>query len=135
MKPNERDPVADRLFGGLEPPEPPRMLRGVVLTRARKHLQMGTHPDVWSRLWNHRGLRLAWAAAVVLLLTGHILATPSGVLHSRSVDPSLFAEQRVDEYLVGLLRPIRISENVQPMVGLVADSDDLTELDLKGNPS
>jgi len=135
MKPDEKDSVADRFFDGLEPPEPPLQLRSRTLAVARERLAGKASLDVWSRIWNHREIRLAWAASVVLLLAGHLLATLFPIGTVSTVDPALVADNRVDEYLVGLLRPIRISENVQPMVGLVAESDDLTELDLKGNQS
>jgi hypothetical protein len=135
MKPHERDPVADRLLRGLEPPQPPPALRAKTLAAARDWIAIGAAPDVWSRIWNHHRLRMAWAASVVLLLAGHVLVTLSPVGPMATVDPALVADNGVDEYIIGMLRPIRISENVQPMVGLVADSDDLTALDLKGNPS
>jgi hypothetical protein len=48
------------------------------------------------------------------------------------VDPALVAENGVDEHLVEMLRPIRIIDNVQPMVGLFASGSSLTELDLEG---
>jgi len=97
---------------------------------------MGTEsPDLWSRIWNQRGLRLAWAAAVVLLLAGHVLFIPGNGVGSDLVDPGLVAENRLDEHFVDLLRPIRISENAKPIVGLFALAGDPTNLDTKGNPS
>ena len=134
MTPDDRDPMDERLFGGLEPPRPPTDLRSRVISAARQH--MGTEsPDLWSRIWNQRGLRLAWAAAVVLLLAGHVLFIPGNGVGSDLVDPGLVAENRLDEHFVDLLRPIRISENVKPIVGLFALAGDPTNLDTKGNPS
>jgi hypothetical protein len=43
------------------------------------------------------------------------------------------AEYRVDEYMAGMLRPVRISENVQPLVGLFAEAEIPIELVLEGN--
>jgi len=106
MKPDERDAVVEQLMDGLEPPQP-----------------------------HHRGIRLAWAAAVVLLVAGHALFVPGTGNGIRSIDPALIAEHRVDEYLVEMLRPTRISDNVQPIVGLFAASNGLAEIDLEGNPS
>jgi hypothetical protein len=133
MKPDDRDPIVDRLMEGLEPPQPPPELRSRTLAAAREQLAADAAPDAWSRIWNHRGMRLAWAATVAVLLAGHVLATylPLGPLGS--VDPALMAEYRVDEDLVDLLRPIRISESVQPMVGLLANTDSPIEFDLEGN--
>ena len=135
MKPNERDPVAEQLFGGLEPPEPPRRLRGAVLAGARKRLQTGTHADVWSRIWNHPGFRLGWAAAVILLVLGHVLVVPiKGAIRSASIR-ELVAEQRADFEVLELVRPVRISEDVQPVVGLFAAASVSDDLETKGDNS
>jgi hypothetical protein len=53
----------------------------------------------------------------------------------RPIDPALTAENRVDDYLVEMLRPTRISDNVQPIVGLFASANGLTDIDVEGNPS
>jgi len=135
MKPDDRDPVVDRLMEGLEPPQPPPELRSRTLAAARARLAGEAAPDIWSRIWRHRGLRLAWASTVVMLLAGHVLATLSPARPITGVDPLLMADNGVDEQMVGLLRPIRISENVQPLVGLLAGSDSPIELDLEGNSS
>jgi hypothetical protein len=134
MKPDERDPIVDRMMGGLEPPQPPPELRSKTLAAARERLTGEAAPDMWSRIWSHRGLRLAWAATVVLLLAGHTLATLSPIGSPTSIDPALVAEIRVDEHFVGMLQPIRISENVQPLIGLLAGTEAPIELVLEGNP-
>lgn len=127
MTPDDRDPVVNALFEGLESPAPPPQLRSRVLAAAR---ELKTEkPDLWTRIWNQPGLRLAWAAAVVLLLAGHVLVIPRD---SADID---VAENRVDEHLVNLLRPIRISNNAQPVVGMFAFAGDPSEPDVKGNPS
>jgi hypothetical protein len=133
MTPDDREPVVDRLFEGLEPPAPPQHLRARVLSAARAD-KPGT-VDLWTRIWNHRGLRLAWAAALVILLAGHVLIDSGMGVGVSSPDPGLVAENRVDDDIVDLLRPARISDNVQPIVGLLAASGDLTDFEVKGNPS
>jgi hypothetical protein len=133
MKPDDRDPIVERLMEGLEPPQPPPELRSKAIAAARRQIEAAEARDVWSKIWSHRGLRLAWAASVVVLLAGHILATYSPAGSLRPVDPALMAEYRVDEYMVGMLRPVRISENVQPLVGLIAGAYSPSELDLEGN--
>ncbi|MCG6947751.1 MAG: hypothetical protein LJE93_02395 [Acidobacteria bacterium] len=133
MTPDERDPTINRLFEGLETPEPPPHLRARVLAAARD-TATGT-PDVWSRIWHHRGLRLAWAATVVLLLAGHLLTLPGNGSGARPIDPNLMVENRPDEFLVEFLRPVRIAEDVHPMVGLLADAGDASDFEVKGNPS
>jgi hypothetical protein len=134
MKPDDRDPIVERLMEGLEPPQPPPELRSKAIAAARRQIEAAEARDVWSRIWSSQGLRLAWAASVVVLLAGHILATYSPADSLRPVDPALMAESRVDEYMVGMLRPVRISENVQPLVGLFAGTEIPIELDLGGNP-
>jgi hypothetical protein len=133
MTPDDRKPMDERLFEGLEPPAPPPQLRSRVLAAAR---ELKTEKlDLWTRIWNQPGLRLVWAAAVVLLLAGHVLFVPGNGVSFDLVDPGLVAENRLDEHFVDLLRPIRISEDAKPIVGLFALAGDPTNLDAKGNPS
>jgi len=133
MKFDDTDAFVDRLIEGLEPPRAPTGLRTRVLAAARDHMETKS-PDRWSRIWSHRGIRLAWAATVVLLLAGHAIVAPrKGAVFTR-VNPVLVAETRVDEQFADILRPVRISANVQPIVGLFAATDSLTELEMGGNP-
>jgi len=133
MTPDDRDPTIERLFQRFGPPAPPPQLRSRVLAAARE--KKAETPDLWSRIWNHRGLRLAWATAAVLLLAGHLLVIPQTGAVLSPVDPDMIAENRVDEQFLDLLRPIRISADVQPIVGLFAAAGDPSEVDMKGNPS
>ena len=135
MKPNDRQSIVDMLMEGFEPPQPPPELRAKTLAAARKRLEMRAVPDTWSKIWNHRGLRLAWVASVMVLLAGHVVATLSPAGPHMSADRSPVAENRVDQDFVDLLRPIRISESVQPMVGLIAGASSPSEPDLEGNSS
>jgi len=135
MKPDERDAVVERLMNGLEPPQPPPDLRSRALAAARARVAGEPASDVWSMIWNNRGVRLAWAAAVVLLVAGHAMVVPGTGNGLRPIDPTLTAENRVDDYLVEMLRPTRISDNVQPIVGLFAAGSGLIEIDAEGNPS
>lgn len=134
MKPNEPDPVVDRLLKGLEPPPPPTDLRSKVLAAAHARIASEEATDVWSTIWNSWGVRLAWVGAAALLLAGHVLLIPQNGLVSKPVDQTLVAENRVDEYLVEMLRPVQISADVRPIIGLFAAANGLTELELEGNP-
>jgi hypothetical protein len=133
MTPDDRDPVVDTLFDGLEPPPPPPHLRARVLAAAKAETSGAS--DVWTRIWQHRGMRLAWAAAVMVLLAGHLFVVPGNPAGIEIVDQNLIAENRVDEHLVEFLRPMRISDNIQPIVGLLAFAGDPFEGEMKGNPS
>ena len=133
MKPDDREPSVEGLMKGLVPPQPPPELRAKTLAAAHRRMEAESAPDRWSRIWNHRGIRLAWAASVMLLLAGHVLATLSPIGPITEVDPLLMAQNGGDEQMVGLLRPIRISENVQPLVGLFAGTEVPIELLPEGN--
>lgn len=134
MKPDDRGAFVDRLIEDLEPPRAPIGLRTRVLAAARDHMETMS-PDRWSRIWSHRGIRLGWAATVVLLLAGHAIVAPrKGTVFTR-VNPAVVAVTRGDEQFADILRPVRISANVQPIIGLFAVSDSLTELEKGGNPS
>ncbi len=135
MKPAKKDPAAERLFEGLEPAPPPAELRSRALQAARSRVGVIPDEDLWSRLWNHRGLRLAWVASVVLLLAGHIAMSSPILGGGPTGNTVLVADRGGDEYLGGVLRPARISEDVQPIVGLFAATDGLTELEWQRNPS
>jgi hypothetical protein len=129
MKPDERDTDIERLLNGLQPPLLPPELRSRVLRAARN---AEAAPDLWSRIWNHGGLRLAWMAGVVLLLAGHVFI---GSGNGPAIDPDLAADNRIDEYVAEFLRPARISDDVKPILGLFAEGSGLSDLELEGNPS
>lgn len=125
----------ERALSDLRPPLPPENLRSRVLGAAATGLVEAATPDRWSRIWFHRGLRVAWAAVVILLLVGHALvALPAGALRHRA-PPRLAADRSIDEPLADLLRPVRISEHVQPIVGLSAPGGDPAGLSIGGNQS
>jgi hypothetical protein len=135
MKSDDTEAFVNRLIEGLEPARPPLTLRSRVLEAARERLETES-PDVWSRIWDHRGIRLVWAATVVLLLAGNVLLTQNTGASVGQIDPALVAETRVDEQFADILRPVRISANVQPIVGRIpAAGNGLTELENGGNPS
>ncbi|HQR66777.1 MAG TPA: hypothetical protein PLB02_05235, partial [Thermoanaerobaculia bacterium] len=50
-------------FSGLEASGPPPDLREKVLAVAREALAEEAGRDVWTRIWESRPLRVAWAAA------------------------------------------------------------------------
>jgi len=59
-------------FGDLRPPKAPPALRQRVLQAAHRAARAEPEPSLTERLWRSRPLRLAWAAAVVLLLSAHL---------------------------------------------------------------
>lgn len=129
VKRDERD-----LFAGLEPPPPPADLRVRALDAARGRMAEADQRDLWSRIWNSRGVRLAWAAAVVFLLAGHVLvSTKSGsAVPTRS---PILAGDHLDEQFLGILRPVEINADAHPTMGLFAEAADLNQIEKGGNPS
>ncbi len=59
------------LLSGFEPPHAPPGLREAALREGRRGMLSPTSPDVWSRLWRSPAARLAWGAAVLLLVFAH----------------------------------------------------------------
>jgi hypothetical protein len=62
----------ERVFAGLEVPGPPDELHNLVVSRARAAFLEGARWDLWTRLWEHPVLRVAWAASVGLLIIAHL---------------------------------------------------------------
>ena len=122
------------LFAGLEPPQPPAELRGRALEAAHGRMAAADHSDLWSRIWNSRGVRLAWAAAVVLLLAGHVLVS-SGLDPAVATGPPVLAGGAPDERFLEILRPVEINADAHPTIGLFVDAADLNQIEQGGNPS
>ena len=83
----------DRLLGRLQLPFPPADLRARSLAAARTAMVRPAHrPDRWTRLWENRVARLAWAAAVAGLVLGHLaLSLPRHRATTRSGTAVLLA--------------------------------------------
>jgi hypothetical protein len=89
---------------------------------------------LWWKIWNNRGLRLAWAAAVVLLLAGHVLVSSRlGTVFTPN-QPVLAGDLR-DEQFLDILRQVQINADAHPSIGLFAGSADLNQIENGGNPS
>jgi len=131
MKPVDDDHVADRLFDGLRPPQPPPELRERVLLEAQAVPATEPLLDVWTRIWENRWLRMAWAASVLVLLTGNLILIPG------QPEPAIvIAEASVDEEVAEFLRPIRIAEKASPNLGRSGGGRrELVGIDEGGNTS
>lgn len=79
------DPSIERGLDRLRLPGPPPELRERVLRAATRALDEAPVPDLWSRLWENRGLRLAWAACLVTLITGHVVISVEALRHPAPV--------------------------------------------------
>jgi len=90
-----------RLLSGLVPPCPPAGLRARCLEAARRAAvaqpgasapQAAQGPDLWSRLWESRPLRLAWAATVTgLIVANGVLSLPRWTAPVSTESPFLVA--------------------------------------------
>ena len=131
---NEEQRELERLLPGLEPPPPPGALRVRAVAAARERMAAAPAPDLWWKMWNNRGLRLAWAATVVLLLAGHVLVSSRlGTVFAPN-QPVLAGDQR-DEQFLDILRQVQINADAHPSIGLFAGSADLNQIENGGNPS
>ena len=122
------------LLPGLEPPPPPAGLRARAVAAARDSMTAAPAPDRWSRIWNSRALRLAWAGAVALLVAGHVLVgrdPGSGF----TPNPPVMAETQRDEQFIEILRQVQINADAHPSIGLFVGAADLHQIENGGNPS
>jgi hypothetical protein len=90
-----------RLLDRVEPPHPPSDLEARSLAEARAAMaRPAVRTDLWTRLWNSRTARLAWAAAVAALVLGHvILSVPARVGSARPGAPLYLAGNALDPEL------------------------------------
>jgi hypothetical protein len=112
-KPN----VVEKLLSGLVPPELPHELQERVLRGARRALAHEAGRDVWTRIWESRPLRVAWALSVVVLAVCHF-----GITELRS-GPASAARQAAQSGRAGngevaaIGRLPRLDENARPLIG------------------
>jgi hypothetical protein len=101
----------ERLLRGLGLPPPPPGLRRRALAAARTAAAgRAAQPGIWTRVWAHRGLRAAWATAVLLLLAAHLVISVADSRNDRtpSGQPAFMvvaavADEELEE-VVGLSR-------------------------------
>ena len=131
MNANDRHGPPEEIFAGLVPPAPPNEMRGRVLGAA--HSAWGEEPgsDLWTRIWYHRGLRAAWAGAIVLLVVGHFF-----VASGNSSLVAFTEDSRPDLQMAEFLRPVRIVASATPAIGRFSpDVTEITTLSMGGSDS
>jgi anti-sigma-K factor RskA len=117
MKTRDRGGIVSKLFDGLAPAAPPPQLRFRVLTAARAEAASVRVPDVWTRIWENRWLRLVWVASVVALVLGHVALLPSPP-PAPLVTAALSAEAGISEFS----ETMRIEASATPNLGRAADA-------------
>jgi hypothetical protein len=65
----------DDLLRRVRPAGPPSDLRDRSLAAAREARHRAVRPDVWTRVWSNRPLRIAWAASLAAVLVAHAALT------------------------------------------------------------
>jgi hypothetical protein len=120
---NSNHPPTEPLFEGFAPPNPPAELRGQTLERATVALQEDPLPDLWSRIWRNRPLRLAWAATVLALIGANLattrVPTPSSA-HLAAWFPGSFAG--IDEEVVEIVRLPRLQADAGSLAAALRQS-------------
>lgn len=96
------DPLC-RLLDSVEPPAPPAGLEARSLAAACTALaRAARRPDLWTRLWESRPARLAWAATLAALVLGHVaLSRPR---------PGVDAQPALPAFLAGSIRDAELAE-------------------------
>jgi len=95
------------LLDGLEPPNPPPGLREAALAAGRRGMRSAPSRDPWRRIWQSPAARLAWGAAVLLLVFAH-----ARVSRERRVDVA--TARAVEPELKDVAQLSRLAENSPP---------------------
>lgn len=93
----------DPFPGTLEPPEAPPELRRRVIAAARAAADRTGAPDRWTRIWESRPARLAWAAAVAALIFGHLVIGGPVVRRSAQTAVPLTTAVETDDELAEIV--------------------------------
>jgi hypothetical protein len=111
------DPVR-RLLDRVEPPPPPDDLEARSLAAARTAMaRTPARTVLWTRLWESRAARLAWAAAVAGLVLGHVvLSLPNRQAAARPGPPMLLAGTATDAELIEATQLLRLRSGRLPQL-------------------
>jgi hypothetical protein len=131
---DDRDPLT-HLLDGLAPPLPPAHLESRVLRAARAAMARDRSRDGWARAWESPAWRLAWAAALAVLIAGHAalsLRSPAGpgVAGPPAAAPSAAAGGELAA-VGGLLR---LDVDARPLVGIVHEQPAEAPVPRRTNP-
>ena len=106
---NRDDQTEARPFLGARPPGAPEELRSRTLAAAATEFHRRSHCEL--RAWANWPLRIAWAAAVVLLLVGHLVVPGPPVVSEHGLGLATAAPARgLDPELMEIVELPRISE-------------------------
>jgi RNA polymerase sigma-70 factor, ECF subfamily len=117
---NDESRSVKKVLATLQPPEPPRGLQQRVLRGAREALARETGRDVWTRIWESRPLRVAWAWAVVVLVICHVGITELRSARSSATRYVAQAAREGSGELGEIGQQPRLDENARPLLGVGA---------------
>ncbi|OFV83234.1 MAG: hypothetical protein A2Y78_15545 [Acidobacteria bacterium RBG_13_68_16] len=117
---NEEPGSFEKLLAGLRPPEPPRGLQDKTLRGAGEALAREAGRDFWTRIWESRPLRVAWAVSAGVLVICHIGITelPSG--RAPAARQTALSARDGDGELAAIGRLLRLDEGARPLIGTEA---------------
>ncbi len=123
MRSNDSD-----LFAGLGPQRGPDSLKERAVSAGRRAMARAPRPDIWSKVWTSRTIRLAWVAGVAVLVASH-LAIP----FERAARPEGFAvpvrvaSAHESDELAEIVDLPRINHELPSFVGRVAQPREETQ--------
>jgi hypothetical protein len=97
----------EKELGRLTVPDPGELVRSRALAAGRRALARQTAPDVWERIWSSRAFRLAWTAAVLLLVAGHLTfrVGPAATVELPGYVERMLGSDANEELVAGLVLP------------------------------
>jgi len=117
---NEDPRSVERLLAGLGPPEPPRGLHEKTLRGAREALAREAGRDLWTRIWESRPLRVAWAVSAAVLVVCHIGITELRSGRTPAVGQAARAAREANGEVAAIGRLPRLDAGARPLIGTEA---------------
>jgi len=117
---NEESRSVEKLLATLQPPEPPRGLPERVLRGAREAFVREAVRDIWTRIWESRPLRVAWAVLAGVLVICHISITELRSTRTPARGQTAGAEREGNGELAAIGRLPRLDEGARPLIGTEA---------------
>jgi hypothetical protein len=114
---NEEPGSVERLLAGLGPPEPPRGLQEKTLRGAREALAREAGRDLWTRIWESRALRVAWAVSAGMLVICHVGITELRSGRTTTAGQTTRAAREGNGEVAAIGRLPRLNEGARPLIG------------------
>lgn len=109
--------VVERLLAGLAPPKPPRGLEERTVRGAREAMVCEAARDAWTRIWESRPLRIAWAVSVVALVLCHLSITELRSVSGKAGTQTARVAREGNGELAAIARLPQLDGNARPLLG------------------